>query len=149
MYDRETLADWDKRYIWHPFTQMQDYINMEPLIIEEGEGCYLIDVDGNRYIDGVSSLWVLVHGHGKRELIDAIEKQSNMLCHSTLLGIANTPSIILAHMLVDITPNGLSKVFYSDNGSTSVEIALKMSYQYWQQKGEKKRKKFILNKPKQ
>jgi len=143
MYDRETLADWDKRYIWHPFTQMQDYINMEPLIIEEGEGCYLIDVDGNRYIDGVSSLWVLVHGHGKRELVDALDKQSKLLCHSTLLGIANTPSIILARMLVDIAPNSLSKVFYSDNGSTSVEIALKMSYQYWQQKGEKKRKKFI------
>jgi adenosylmethionine---8-amino-7-oxononanoate aminotransferase len=86
---------------------------------------------------------VLVHGHGKRELIDAIEKQSNMLCHSTLLGLANTPSIILARMLIDIASKGLSKVFYSDNGSTSVEIALKMSYQYWQQKGEKKKKKFI------
>ncbi len=143
MYDQETLARWDKQYIWHPFTQMEEYADMEPLIIEEGDGCYLIDVEGNRYIDGVSSLWVLVHGHGKRELIDAIEKQSNMLCHSTLLGLANTPSIILARMLVDIAPDGLSKVFYSDNGSTSVEIALKMAYQYWQQRGEKKRKKFI------
>jgi adenosylmethionine-8-amino-7-oxononanoate aminotransferase len=143
MYDQETLARWDKQYIWHPFTQMEEYADMEPLIIEEGDGCYLIDVEGNRYIDGVSSLWVLVHGHGKRELIDAIEKQSNMLCHSTLLGLANTPAIILARMLVDISPKGLSKVFYSDNGSTSVEIALKMAYQYWQQKGEKKRKKFI------
>ncbi len=143
MYDQETLARWDKQYIWHPFTQMEEYADMEPLIIEEGDGCYLIDVEGNRYIDGVSSLWVLVHGHGKRELIDAIEKQSNMLCHSTLLGLANTPAIILARMLVDIAPKGLSKVFYSDNGSTSVEIALKMAYQYWQQKGEKKRKKFI------
>jgi adenosylmethionine-8-amino-7-oxononanoate aminotransferase len=90
MYDQETLARWDKQYIWHPFTQMEEYADMEPLIIEEGDGCYLIDVEGNRYIDGVSSLWVLVHGHGKRELIDAIEKQSNMLCHSTLLGLANT-----------------------------------------------------------
>ena len=122
---------------------MEEYADTTPLIIEEGDGSYLIDVEGNRYIDGVSSLWVLVHGHGKRELIDAIEKQSNMLCHSTLLGLANTPSIILARMLVDIAPKGLSKVFYSDNGSTSVEIALKMAYQYWQQKGEKKRKKFI------
>ncbi|MBA4391472.1 MAG: adenosylmethionine--8-amino-7-oxononanoate transaminase [Syntrophus sp. (in: bacteria)] len=143
MYDQETLARWDKQYIWHPFTQMEEYADMEPLIIEEGDGSYLIDVEGNRYIDGVSSLWVLVHGHGKRELIDAIEKQSNMLCHSTLLGLANTPAIILARMLVDIAPNGLSKVFYSDNGSTSVEIALKMAYQYWQQRGEKKRKRFI------
>jgi adenosylmethionine-8-amino-7-oxononanoate aminotransferase len=143
MYDKETLTQWDKKYIWHPFTQMEEYADTTPLIIEEGDGSYLIDVEGNRYIDGVSSLWVLVHGHGKRELIDAIEKQSNMLCHSTLLGLANTPSIILARMLVDIAPKGLSKVFYSDNGSTSVEIALKMAYQYWQQKGEKKRKRFI------
>jgi adenosylmethionine-8-amino-7-oxononanoate aminotransferase len=143
MYDRDTLTQWDKKYIWHPFTQMEEYADTTPLIIEEGDGSYLIDVEGNRYIDGVSSLWVLVHGHGKRELIDAIEKQANTLCHSTLLGLANTPSIILARMLVDIAPKGLSKVFYSDNGSTSVEIALKMAYQYWQQKGEKKRKKFI------
>jgi adenosylmethionine-8-amino-7-oxononanoate aminotransferase len=143
MHDRDTLTEWDKKYIWHPFTQMEEYADTAPLIIEEGDGSYLIDVEGNRYIDGVSSLWVLVHGHGKRELIDAIEKQANMLCHSTLLGLANTPSIILARMLVDIAPKGLSKVFYSDNGSTSVEIALKMAYQYCQQKGEKKRKKFI------
>ncbi|HVN95188.1 MAG TPA: adenosylmethionine--8-amino-7-oxononanoate transaminase [Syntrophorhabdaceae bacterium] len=143
MQDVKTLTQWDKKYIWHPFTQMGDYLNEKPLIIEEGEGSYLIDVDGNRYIDGVSSLWVLVHGHGKRELIDAIDRQSKMLCHSTLLGLANTQSIVLARKLVDITPKGLTKVFYSDNGSTSVEIALKMAYQYWQQRGEKKKKRFI------
>ncbi len=143
MYDKSQLAQWDKKYIWHPFTQMQDYMDMDPLIIEKGEGCYLFDVEGNRYIDGVSSLWVLVHGHGKRELVEAIKKQAETLCHSTLLGIANVPSTVLAKMLIDIVPRGLSKVFYSDNGSTSVEIALKMAYQYWQQKGEKKRKRFI------
>ncbi|MCX5799115.1 MAG: adenosylmethionine--8-amino-7-oxononanoate transaminase [Proteobacteria bacterium] len=143
MHNKDLLKKWDKRYIWHPFTQMKDYMGMEPLVIEKGEGCYLIDMDGNRYIDGVSSLWVLVHGHGKKELIDAIEKQSQMLCHSTLLGLANVPSVLLAKKLIDITPRGLSKVFYSDNGSTSVEIALKMAYQYWQQKGEKERKRFI------
>jgi adenosylmethionine-8-amino-7-oxononanoate aminotransferase len=143
MHNKDLLKKWDKRYIWHPFTQMKDYMGMEPLVIEKGEGCYLIDMDGNRYIDGVSSLWVLVHGHGKKELIDAIEKQLQMLCHSTLLGLANVPSVLLAKKLIDITPRGLSKVFYSDNGSTSVEIALKMAYQYWQQKGEKERKRFI------
>ncbi len=143
MHNKDLLKKWDKRYIWHPFTQMKDYMGMEPLVIEKGEGCYLIDIDGNRYIDGVSSLWVLVHGHGKKELIDAIEKQSQILCHSTLLGLANVPSVLLAKKLIDITPRGLSKVFYSDNGSTSVEIALKMAYQYWQQKGEKERKRFI------
>ena len=143
MYDRDTLTAWDKKYIWHPFTQMQDWAGAEPLMIDRGEGFHLIDADGKRYIDGVSSLWVLVHGHGKKELVDVIERQSKTLCHSTLLGLANTPSTVLARKLVDVVPAGLTKVFYSDNGSTSVEIALKMAYQYWQQKGEKKRKKFI------
>jgi adenosylmethionine-8-amino-7-oxononanoate aminotransferase len=122
---------------------MKDYMNMHPLIIEKGEGCYLIDIDGNKYIDGVSSLWVIVHGHGKSELVEAISEQARTLCHSTLLGIANVPSVVLAKMLVDISPKSLSRVFYSDNGSTSVEIALKMAYQYWQQKGERNRKRFI------
>ncbi len=143
MYTKEQLAAWDRQYIWHPFTQMKDYMKDEPLIIERGEGSFLIDVDGNRYIDGVSSLWVLIHGHGRRELIDAINVQAESLCHSTLLGLANTPSILLAKKLSEITPRGLTKVFYSDNGSTSVEIALKMAYQYWQQKGERQRRRFL------
>ena len=143
MNKKKQLIDWDKRYIWHPFTQMKDYMDTNPLVIEKGDGCYLIDIAGNKYIDGVSSLWVLVHGHGKKELVDAIEKQSKILCHSTLLGLANVPSILLAKKLIEIVPRGLSRVFYSDNGSTSVEIALKMAYQYWQQKGNKKKKRFI------
>lgn len=143
MYSSEQLKDWDKRYIWHPFTQMMDYMDSEPLIIERGEGFHLIDTEGRRYIDGVSSLWVLVHGHGRKELTDAIERQSKELCHSTLLGLANVPAVVLAKKLTAIVPGGLEKVFYSDNGSTSVEIAVKMSYQYWQQKGEKRRKRFI------
>ena len=141
--DKDTLALWDKQYVWHPFTQMKDWVGMEPLIIERGEGCHLIDTEGNRYIDGVSSLWVLVHGHGKKELLDALREQAEKLCHSTLLGLGNAPSIQLAKKLIEIAPAGLSKVFYSDNGSTSVEIALKMAYQYWQQKGEKRRKSFL------
>ena len=143
MNKKKQLIDWDKRYIWHPFTQMKDYMDTNPLVIEKGDGCYLIDIAGNKYIDGVSSLWVLVHGHGKKELVDAVEKQSKILCHSTLLGLANVPSVILAKKLIEIVPRGLSRVFYSDNGSTSVEIALKMAYQYWQQKGNKKKKRFI------
>jgi len=143
MYSKKQLADWDKRYVWHPFTQMEEYMESEPLVVERGDGFYLVDSDGKRYIDGVSSLWVLVHGHGKKELIEAIEQQSGKLCHSTLLGLANVPSVMLAKRLVEITPEGLSKVFYSDSGSTSVEIALKMAYQYWQQKGEKRKKRFI------
>ncbi len=143
MADRARLIEWDKRYVWHPFTQMKDWAEAEPLMIERGEGFYLVDVDGRRYIDGVSSLWVLVHGHGKKELLEAMEEQAKLLCHSTLLGLANVPSTLLARKLVEIAPSGLAKVFYSDNGSTSVEIALKMAYQYWQQRGEKKRKRFI------
>ncbi|HOE18617.1 MAG TPA: adenosylmethionine--8-amino-7-oxononanoate transaminase [Syntrophorhabdaceae bacterium] len=143
MYSSKQLKDWDKQYIWHPFTQMQDYAAMDPLIIERGEGCYLIDTEGRKYIDGISSLWVLVHGHGRKELVGAIERQSKALCHSTLLGLGNVPSAILAKMLVGIAPRGLAKVFYSDSGSTSVEIALKMAYQYWQQKGGKRRKRFL------
>lgn len=143
MYSNEQLKDWDKRYIWHPFTQMGDYMTSDPLIIERGEGFHLIDTEGRRYIDGVSSLWVLVHGHGRKELTDAMERQSRELCHSTMLGLANVPAVVLAKKLAEITPRGLEKVFYSDNGSTSVEIAVKMSYQYWQQKGEKGRKRFI------
>ncbi len=143
MYSSEQLKDWDKRYIWHPFTQMGDYMRSDPLVIERGEGFHLIDTEGRRYIDGVSSLWVLVHGHGRKELTDAMERQSKELCHSTMLGLANVPAIVLAKRLAEITPAGLEKVFYSDNGSTSVEIAIKMSYQYWQQKGEKKKKRFI------
>ena len=143
MISKRDLVAWDKRYVWHPFTQMKDYMDTNPLVIEKGDGCYLIDIAGNKYIDGVSSLWVLVHGHGKKELVDAVEKQSKILCHSTLLGLANVPSVILAKKLIEIVPRGLSRVFYSDNGSTSVEIALKMAYQYWQQKGNKKKKRFI------
>ncbi len=140
------LEQWDKQYVWHPFTQMQQYLREKPLIIKQGEGSYLIDVEGNRYLDGVSSLWVTVHGHCHPELNQAVKEQLDHIAHSTLLGIANVPSILLAKKLVEITPPGLNKVFYSDNGATAVEIALKIAFQYWQQKdgGRYRRKtKFI------
>jgi len=133
-YTNELLEQWDREYIWHPFTQMQEYVKDKPLIIEKGEGSYLIDIEGNRYLDGVSSLWVTVHGHNKKEINDAIKEQVDKIAHSTLLGLANVPSILLAKKLVEITPPGLNKVFYSDSGSAAVEIALKMSFQYWKQK---------------
>src|SRR3989339_439297 len=123
----------DKQYLWHPFTQMQDWLKNEQLVIAEGKGSYLYDTKRNKYLDGVSSLWVTVHGHRKKELNQAIKKQLDKLAHSTLLGLANVPSIELAKELVIITPKDLNKVFYSDNGSTAVEIALKIAFQYWQQ----------------
>ncbi|MED0680026.1 adenosylmethionine--8-amino-7-oxononanoate transaminase [Aneurinibacillus thermoaerophilus] len=125
---------WDKEYVWHPFTQMKTYRREKPLIIERGEGSYLYDVEGNKYLDGYSSLWVNVHGHNHPELNEALIQQAGKIAHSTLLGAANVPSILLAKKLVEITPKGLTKVFYSDSGSTSVEIGLKMAYQYWQLK---------------
>jgi adenosylmethionine-8-amino-7-oxononanoate aminotransferase len=133
-YTKEQLEQWDHEYIWHPFTQMQEYVNSRPLVIERGEGSHLFDVEGNRYLDGVSSLWVTVHGHNKKELNDAIKEQLDKISHSTLLGLANVPSILLGKKLVEITPPGLNKVFYSDSGSTAVEIALKMAFQHWRQK---------------
>ncbi|HLR80958.1 MAG TPA: adenosylmethionine--8-amino-7-oxononanoate transaminase [Bacillota bacterium] len=129
--DIQQLEKWDKEYVWHPFTQMKQYRREKPLIIERGEGHYLIDVEGNKYLDGYSSLWVNIHGHAHPKLNEAIKQQIDKISHSTLLGAANVPSILLAKKLVDITPEGLTKVFYSDSGSTSVEIALKMAYLYW------------------
>lgn len=140
------LVQWDKNYVWHPFTQMQMWNATDPLIIERGEGSYLIDVLGNRYLDGTSSLWVTVHGHVHPVLTQAIKEQVDKIAHTTLLGLANIPSIQLAKKLVEISPPGLNKVFYSDAGATSVEIALKIAFQYWQQQTApqwRRKKRFI------
>jgi adenosylmethionine-8-amino-7-oxononanoate transaminase len=125
----------DKRYVWHPFTQMADWLQERHPIIERGEGSYLIDVDGRRYLDGVSSLWVTVHGHRKQSIDRAIRAQLGKIAHTTFLGLSHPLAIELAVALVRIAPKGLTKVFYSDNGSTAVEVALKMAFQYWQQRG--------------
>ena len=137
------LISVDKKFIWHPFTQMKDWQKEEPLVIEEARGCYLKDTKGNWYLDGVSSLWVNVHGHRKEEVDEAVKRQLNKVAHSTLLGLANKPSIELSKRLIEIAPNGLTKVFYSDDGSTAVEVALKMAYQYWQLKRKPIKNKFI------
>jgi adenosylmethionine-8-amino-7-oxononanoate aminotransferase len=139
----EELAAWDQAYLWHPFTQMQDWVAEEPLIIAGGEGNYLIDVYGNRYLDGVSSLWCNVHGHRHPTLNAALHEQADRIAHSTLLGLASVPSIVLAQRLVQLAPRGLTRVFYSDAGATAVEIALKMAFQYWQLRGETRRTEFV------
>lgn len=128
------LRDWDRRYLWHPFTQMQEWEHEEPLIIERGKGSYLIDMEGNRYLDGTSSIWVNLHGHRHPTLDRALKRQLDKIAHSTFLGLSNPPAIELARELIRIAPKGLTRVFYSDNGSTAVEIALKMAVQYWQQR---------------
>ncbi|MEK6785124.1 MAG: adenosylmethionine--8-amino-7-oxononanoate transaminase [Nitrospirota bacterium] len=128
------LRNWDRRYLWHPFTQMQEWEQEDPLIIERGDGSYLIDTEGKRYLDGTSSIWVNLHGHRHPVLNHAIKKQLDNIAHSTFLGLSNPPAIELARALIQIAPKGLTRVFYSDNGSTAVEIALKMAVQYWQQR---------------
>ncbi len=137
------LEDFDRRFIWHPFTQMKQWEESIPLIIEEGRGEFLKDIYGRWYLDGVSSLWVNIHGHRRQEIDRAIKEQVDRLSHSTLLGLGNVPSIELAEKLIHIVPEGLTKVFYSDNGSTSVEVALKMAFQYWQNLGVKGRNAFV------
>jgi len=133
--DTQTLREYDQTYVWHPFTQMRDWEAEDPIVIERGEGSYLVDTDGNRYLDGVASIWTNVHGHCRAEINDALKKQIDRLEHSTLLGLANDQSAILAKRLIEVAPPGLRKVFYSDNGSTAVEIAIKMAFQYQRLKG--------------
>jgi adenosylmethionine-8-amino-7-oxononanoate aminotransferase len=130
---RQELETWDREHLWHPFTPMQAYAAEPPLIIERAEGCFLIDLDGQAYLDGVSSLWCNVHGHRVPALDAAVRGQLDRVAHSTLLGLANVPAVRLARRLAELAPPGLTRVFYSDDGATAVEVALKMAFQYWRQ----------------
>ena len=142
-FTTEQLESWDREYVWHPFTQMKDYVKEKPVIIENGEGIILRDIEGNEYIDGISSMWCNIHGHRRKEIDDAIREQLDKVAHTTLLGFSNVPAIELAKRLIDITPDGLAKVFYSDNGSTAMEVAIKMAFQYWQYKGYKNKTNYV------
>jgi adenosylmethionine-8-amino-7-oxononanoate aminotransferase len=124
------LRDWDVSHVWHPFTPMQEYVQEATPIIVAGDGFELIDSDGRRYLDGTSSLWCNVHGHRVPELDQALRDQIDCIAHSTLLGLASGPSVELAKDLVDRVPRGLNHVFYSDDGATAVEAALKMAFQF-------------------
>ncbi|MBI4514816.1 MAG: adenosylmethionine--8-amino-7-oxononanoate transaminase [Deltaproteobacteria bacterium] len=137
------LERWDHAHLWHPFTQMQEWLAAPPLVIERAEGNYLIDIHGRRYLDGVSSLWCNVHGHRKPELDAALRAQVDRVAHSTMLGLSNVPAIELAQQLVGIAPAGLTRVFYSDSGATAVEIALKIAYQYRRLTGAPERDTFV------
>ena len=132
------LAELDRAHLWHPFTQQQGWSEEDPVIIEAADRCELIDSEGRRYIDGVSSLWCNVHGHRHPVIDVAIREQMDRVSHSTMLGLSHRPAIELAERLVDIAPAGLTRVFYSDSGSTATEIALKMAFQYWHQRGEQR-----------
>jgi len=138
--------------IWHPFTQMKEWEYEKPTLIVEGSGSTLIDSEGKRYLDGTSSIWVNIHGHRHPAIDAALRAQLNKIAHSTLLGLSNPPAIALAQQLIALAPQGapaphkdLTKVFYSDDGSTAVEIALKIAFSFWQHQGRrhKKKRKFI------
>ena len=123
----------DKAHLWHPFTQMAEWAAGDPVVIVSADREFLIDTEGNRYIDGTSSLWCNLHGHRRVELDDAVRAQLGRVAHSTLLGLASAPSIDLAERLVAMAPGDLTRVFYSDSGATAVEVALKMAFQFWRQ----------------
>src|SRR5690242_15439852 len=135
----QELHDLDKQHLWHPFTPMKLWLESMPLVIARAEGMYLIDSDGNRYLDGVSSLWCNVHGHRVPEIDDAIRNQLDKVAHTTMLGLASEPAIVLADRLMKIVPRGLTKVFYSDAGATATEIAFKIAAQYWFNVGQPQR----------
>jgi adenosylmethionine-8-amino-7-oxononanoate aminotransferase len=144
MRTTEDLAAADRRHLWHPFTQQLGWGEDEPpIVVERAEGTTLYDTDGNAYIDGVSSLWCNVHGHRHPAIDAAVKAQLDRVAHSTMLGLSHRPGIELAEQLVAIAPPGLTRVFYSDSGSTAVEIALKMAFQWWAQRGESQRTRFI------
>ena len=127
---RDELLRWDREIVWHAFTQMAEY---EPLLIERAHDCYLVDVDGREYLDGVSSLWCNVHGHVHPRLNEAIRQQLDRVAHVTQLGMSNPTTVRLAKRLVDLAPGGLEHVFFSSDGSSAIEVALKMAFQYWRQ----------------
>jgi adenosylmethionine-8-amino-7-oxononanoate aminotransferase len=136
----------DRSAVWHPFTQQQGWVAEDAPIIERGEGCTLFDTDGNAYLDGVSSLWCTVHGHQHPALDAAIRAQLGRVAHTTMLGLSHPPAIELAEKLLAVAPKGdreLTRVFYSDNGSTANEIALKMAFQWHKIRGDEARKQFV------
>ncbi|VAW34422.1 Adenosylmethionine-8-amino-7-oxononanoate aminotransferase [hydrothermal vent metagenome] len=138
---RSELCEIDNNHVWHPFTRMLEWDSSEKLIIEKALGNYLIDTEGNKYLDATSSLWVTVHGHRRAEIDKAVRAQLGRVAHSTLLGLGGVSSIELARELIKVTPKGLGRIFFSDNGSTAVEAALKIAYHFQQTRGKKKAKK--------
>jgi adenosylmethionine-8-amino-7-oxononanoate aminotransferase len=143
MLSTAELQRLDRQHIWHPFTPMKLWAEHEPLVIAAADGMYLIDSDGNRYLDGVSSLWCNVHGHRVPEIDAAIRAQLDKVAHTTMLGLVSEPAILLADRLMKIVPPGLTKIFYSDSGATATEVAFKLAAQYWFNIGQPRRNQFI------
>lgn len=133
----QNLRDIDHRHLWHPFTQAQLWETFDPLIVERAEGMELIDVDGRRYLDGISSLWCNVHGYGVPEILKSMSAQAARVCHSTLLGLSHEPILNLTKSLLEFLPSELTRVFYSDSGSAAVEAGLRMAVEFWQKQADR------------
>jgi len=139
------MKDWqerDTRYIWHPCSQMKDYEDYPPIVIAQGKGAYLYDLEGKRYLDAISSWWANLLGHCHERINEALKRQAEILEHVIFSHFSHCPAIELAERLVHITPPGLERVFFSDNGSSAVEIALKLSFHYHQQMGYPQKTRF-------
>ena len=143
MIDTEKLDQWDRQHSWHPFSQMQEYCTWPRLQIERGEGCWLLDSEGNRYLDTTASVWTNTFGHNDADLNKALEDQLHKVAHSTYLGLSHPIAAELGYQICKTAPQGLDRIYYSDNGSNAIEIALKLSYQYWQLNGQPQRKRVI------
>ncbi|MFP5212617.1 MAG: adenosylmethionine--8-amino-7-oxononanoate transaminase, partial [Acidobacteriota bacterium] len=141
--DSKRLLELDARHVWHPCTQMKDHETLSPIPIERGEGVYLQATDGTRYIDGISSWWVNLFGHNHPRLNRALAEQSGKIAHHIFANFTNEPAVTLAAKLAEVTPGDLSRVFFTDNGSSAVEAALKMSFQYWQQSSYPEKTQFL------
>lgn len=143
METMKTLQEKDLKHIWHPCSQMKDYEAFPPIVIEKGEGVFLEDVNGKKYLDAVSSWWVNLFGHANQKINDALYAQANTLEHVIFANFSHKPAIDLAGSIIEVSPPGMSKVFFGDNGSSAVEIALKLSFQYYQQIGKPKKTRFV------
>lgn len=138
-----SYADRDRQVLWHPFTQAAEWQGYPPIVVERAEGFDLIDTEGRRYLDGVSAIWCNVHGYDHPEIVEAMKAQLDRVSHSTMLGLTHVPAIELAERLVAITPEPLTRVFFSDAGSTAVEVALRIAFQYWRQVGRPEKTRFV------
>lgn len=133
-----SLSKRSKSVVWHPFTQMQ--LGPDPIGLVRGEGVYLYDEEGKQYIDGISSWWTCLHGHSHPYIAEKINEQAKRLEHVIFAGFTHEPAVRLAERLLEVLPSNQSRIFYSDNGSTAVEVGLKMAFQYWQNIGREKKK---------
>ncbi len=141
--DASHLDRWDLAHSWHPFTQMDEYRSIPPLHVERGKGCWVWDTEGNRYLDGNASIWTNAHGHGDPDLDKTLVEQVGKIAHSTYLGLSHPLGAELGARLVELAPEPLQRVVFSDNGSNAIEIALKLSFQYWQLVGQPEKRLIV------